>query len=218
MVRTPTTDVPDPGGAAPPVARGLGRGRGRAPACGKGRGCPRVILVVPPADPAGDPIIEEQGGCPQLSPPRYLPPSEREELRYQFEQLEQGQMSVTYYEARGAPARGKGQFWRGQPSRPPYSAPPPARSAPARPYFGAMPESPQGSFDSYFTAMPESSHRPPAIQAYSSGSVGHQVQQGQQPTISAPAAPPPRGGGQTGRGRPMGKGQVGRGQPATAQP
>ncbi|XP_070047232.1 uncharacterized protein [Nicotiana tomentosiformis] len=36
----------------------------------------------------------------QLFLDRYIPLSEREELRYQFEQLEQGQMSVTDYEAR----------------------------------------------------------------------------------------------------------------------
>ncbi|XP_070020714.1 uncharacterized protein [Nicotiana sylvestris] len=35
--------------------------------------------------------------------------------------------------------------------------------------------------------------------------------------ISAPATPPPRGGGQTGRGRPRGGGQARRGQPATTQ-
>ena len=31
---------------------------------------------------------------------RYIPPSHREEVRFQFEQLQQGQMSVTDYEAR----------------------------------------------------------------------------------------------------------------------
>ncbi|XP_070026526.1 uncharacterized protein [Nicotiana sylvestris] len=46
---------------------------------------------------------------------------------------------------------------------------------------------------------------------------GKAVQQGQQPMISVPAAQPPRGGGQAGRGRPRGGGQAGRGQPATAQ-
>ncbi|XP_070025733.1 uncharacterized protein [Nicotiana sylvestris] len=35
--------------------------------------------------------------------------------------------------------------------------------------------------------------------------------------ILAPAAPPPRGGGQTGKGRPRGGGQAGRGHPSTAQ-
>ncbi|XP_070003258.1 uncharacterized protein [Nicotiana sylvestris] len=55
--------------------------------------------------------------------------------------------------------------------------------------------------------MPEGSYHPPAIQASSSGSTGHQ----------APAAPPPRSGGQTGRGRPRGGGQAGIGQPTTAQ-
>ncbi|XP_070049885.1 uncharacterized protein [Nicotiana tomentosiformis] len=140
---------------------------------------------------------------------RYIPPSQREELRLQFEQLQQGQLSMTDYEARffelsrhalmilpteaelvrrfvaglhssiqdsmawevemgtsyqlvveiarriegyyqrgkeqmqrdkrscfsgefrGAPAGGRGHFGRGQPSRPPYSAPPPPRSIPA---------------------------------------------------------------------------------------
>ncbi|XP_070003448.1 uncharacterized protein [Nicotiana sylvestris] len=162
----------------------------------------------------------------------YIPPSKREELRYQFEQLEQDQMSVTDYEVRffelsrhalmilpteaervprfvaglhsgiranmarevemgtpyqlvveiarkidgyhlrgreqsqqdkrarfsrefrGASARGRGQFGRGQPSRPPYSAPLPPRDAPARPYF---------------SVILESSYRPPAIQSSSSG-------------------------------------------------
>ncbi|XP_070055153.1 uncharacterized protein [Nicotiana tomentosiformis] len=36
----------------------------------------------------------------QLFMDRYISPSKREELRYQFVQLEQGQMSVTDYEAR----------------------------------------------------------------------------------------------------------------------
>ncbi|XP_070034998.1 uncharacterized protein [Nicotiana tomentosiformis] len=140
---------------------------------------------------------------------RYIPPSQREELRFQFEQLQQGQMFMTDYEARlselsrhalmilpseaervqrfvaglpsgiqdsvdrelemgtsyqlvveiarriegylqrgreqmqqdksvrysgefrGAPAGGRGQFRRVQPSRSPYPAPPPPRGAPA---------------------------------------------------------------------------------------
>ncbi|XP_070035443.1 uncharacterized protein [Nicotiana tomentosiformis] len=36
----------------------------------------------------------------QLLWDRYIPPSQRQELRGQFEQLEKGQMSVTDYEAR----------------------------------------------------------------------------------------------------------------------
>ncbi|XP_070055328.1 uncharacterized protein [Nicotiana tomentosiformis] len=50
-------DVPDPGGATPPIARG----RGRAPARGRGRGHPRDAPVTQPADPVEDPIIEKQG-------------------------------------------------------------------------------------------------------------------------------------------------------------
>ncbi|XP_070034954.1 uncharacterized protein [Nicotiana tomentosiformis] len=191
---------------------------------------------------------------------KYIPPSQREELRGQFEHLEQGQMSVTDYEARfsglsrhtlitlltdvervrrfvaglhpgiqasmarevemgtdyklvveisrriegyhqrgreqmqqekrthffgefrGAPARGRGKFGRGQPSKPTYPAPTPSLGAPARPYFSAMPESSyrppvhQGSSSAYFSAMPESSYRPPAIHCYSSGYSGHQGQ------------------------------------------
>ncbi|XP_070057531.1 uncharacterized protein [Nicotiana tomentosiformis] len=46
---------------------------------------------------------------------------------------------------------------------------------------------------------------------------GRPVQQGQQPMITAPVAPPvirpPRGGGQMGRGHPRGGGQLGRGHP-----
>ncbi|XP_070022928.1 uncharacterized protein [Nicotiana sylvestris] len=158
--------------------------------------------------PVGSPPLT-WGQFTQLFLDRYIPPSEREELRYQFEHLEQVQMFVTDYEARfsklsrhalmilatdaekvqrfvaglhpgirasmarevdmgteyqlvveisrriegyrqrdigqiqqdkrarftgefkGAPARGKGHFGRGQPSRPPYSAPPPPpRGAP----------------------------------------------------------------------------------------
>ncbi|XP_070052636.1 uncharacterized protein [Nicotiana tomentosiformis] len=95
----------------------------------------------------------------------------------------------------------RGQFGRGQPSKPPYSSPRPPRGAPARPYFSATPESSyrpqpsrvltggysghQGSSSSYFSSMPESSYRPPAIQDSSSGSTGHQGQtSGQQ--ITAP--------------------------------
>ncbi|XP_070020202.1 uncharacterized protein [Nicotiana sylvestris] len=102
----------------------------------------------------------------------------------------------------------------------------------------------QGSPSAYFSAMIESSYRPPSIQGssggylgqhamaprgcYECGDPGHMkrncpklrgkaVQQGQQPMISAPVAQPPRGGGQTSRGRPRGRGQAGRGQSATCQ-
>ncbi|XP_070037055.1 uncharacterized protein [Nicotiana tomentosiformis] len=57
-------DVPDPGGAAPPIARGRDRGRGRAPARGRGRGCPRAAPVAPLVNPVEDTIIEEQGEVP----------------------------------------------------------------------------------------------------------------------------------------------------------
>uniref|UniRef100_A0A1U7VBV4 Synapsin-1-like n=1 Tax=Nicotiana sylvestris TaxID=4096 RepID=A0A1U7VBV4_NICSY len=126
-------------------------------------------------------------------------------------------------------ATGRGRFGRGQPSRPPCSAPPPARGAPVRPNF---------------SAMPESLYRPPAIQGSSGGPSGQQatapqgcfecgdlghmrryyprlwgkvVQQGQQPMISALAAPPPSGGGKTIRGHPSG-GQVGRDPGGAAPP
>ncbi|XP_070003293.1 uncharacterized protein [Nicotiana sylvestris] len=49
--------------------------------------------------PVGSPPIT-WGQFTHLFLDRYIPPSEREELWYQFEQLEQGQMSVTDYEAR----------------------------------------------------------------------------------------------------------------------
>ncbi|XP_070046904.1 uncharacterized protein [Nicotiana tomentosiformis] len=135
----------------------------------------------------------------------------------------------------GAPTGGRGQFVRGQSSRPTYPALPPPGGAPVRPYF---------------SAMPESSYRSPAIQGSSSGYSVHQgqtsgqqstvprgyfecgdlshvrrfcprlqvkvVHQGQQPMILAPLAPsavqPPRSGGQVGRGRPRGGGQSGGGQ------
>ncbi|XP_070029163.1 uncharacterized protein [Nicotiana sylvestris] len=46
---------------------------------------------------------------------------------------------------------------------------------------------------------------------------GKAIQQGQQPMIPAPIAQPPRGRGQSGRGRPRGGDQTMRGQSATAQ-
>ncbi|XP_070015059.1 uncharacterized protein [Nicotiana sylvestris] len=198
---------------------------------------------------AGSPPIT-LGQFTQLFWDRYIPPFEREKLRYTFEQLEQGQMSMTDYKRvwrfivglhsgiranmarememgtsyqlvveiawriegyllrgrekmqkdkrtrfsgdfRGASARGRGQFGRGQPSRPLDSAPPPTRGAPACPYFNTMLESsyrppaiqgsssgyscPQDSSNSYFSAMPESSYCPPAIQASSNGSISYQT-------------------------------------------
>ncbi|XP_070020525.1 uncharacterized protein [Nicotiana sylvestris] len=165
--------------------------------------------------PAGSPPLT-WGQFTQLILDRYIPPSKREELRYQFEYLEQCQMSVTDYKARfselyrhalmilptdaervqrfvaglhpsirasmaqergreqiqpnkrawfsgefrGSPARGRGHFGKGQPSRPLYSAPPPPpQGAPVSPYFNAM---------------PESSYRPPAVQGSSGGYAGHQ--------------------------------------------
>ncbi|XP_070057031.1 uncharacterized protein [Nicotiana tomentosiformis] len=106
------------------------------------------------------------------------------------EQMQQDKRDRFSGEFRGTPARGRGQFGRGQPSTPPYSSPPPPRGAPAHPYFSDMPESShrppsfrgssngysghQGSSSSYFSAMPESSYRPLAIQASSSVLTGHQ--------------------------------------------
>ncbi|XP_070007872.1 uncharacterized protein [Nicotiana sylvestris] len=49
--------------------------------------------------PTGSPPLT-RGQFAQLFLDRYIPPSEREELRYQLEHLEHGQMSVTDYEAR----------------------------------------------------------------------------------------------------------------------
>ncbi|XP_070040166.1 uncharacterized protein [Nicotiana tomentosiformis] len=251
-------------------------------------------------------------GKPADSPPitwdRYIPPSQREELRFQFEQLQQGHVTVTDYEVRfsdfschalmilpteakrvrrfvaglhigiqvtmarevkmctsydlvveiaqsiegvrqhsreqvmrdkrfrysgefrGAPSGGRGQFIRGQSSKPPSPAPLPPWGIPVRPYF---------------SVIPESSYRPPAIQGSSSGYSGPHgqtlsqqpialkrfykcgdpshirrfcprlwgrlVQQGQQPMITALVAPPVvrplRGGGQMGRGHPRDGGQ-----------
>ncbi|XP_070031484.1 uncharacterized protein [Nicotiana tomentosiformis] len=173
----------------------------------------------------------------RIFPDRYIPSSQREELRFQFEQLQQSQMSVTDYEARfsefsrhvlmilsteaervqrfvaglhtgiqdtmarevkmgtfyelvveiarmiegvrqrsreqvmrdkwyrysgefrDAPSGGKGQFMRGQSSRPPYPAPPPPRGALERPYS---------------SAKPQSSYRAPTIQGSSTRYSGHQ--------------------------------------------
>ncbi|XP_070007930.1 uncharacterized protein [Nicotiana sylvestris] len=49
--------------------------------------------------PAGSPPVTWSQFA-QLFLDRYIPPSKREELRYQFEHLEQGQMSMTDYEVR----------------------------------------------------------------------------------------------------------------------
>ncbi|XP_070020142.1 uncharacterized protein [Nicotiana sylvestris] len=64
MVRMRTTDVPELGGAAPPITRG----RGRVPAQGRERGCPTTAPVMPPADLVEDPIIEDQGEVPAAEP------------------------------------------------------------------------------------------------------------------------------------------------------
>ncbi|XP_070035368.1 uncharacterized protein [Nicotiana tomentosiformis] len=140
MVRMCAADVPDHGGAAPPVARGRGRGGGRVLAHGRGRWRLRAAPVMPPVDLVEDPIIEEQGEVPATEPTPvdfmfapnfqevmgrmlqlidtmtqtdsfpadpaitqaggYIPPSQREEPQFWFDQFQQGQMSVTDYEAR----------------------------------------------------------------------------------------------------------------------
>ncbi|XP_070040667.1 uncharacterized protein [Nicotiana tomentosiformis] len=76
------------------------------------------------------------------------------------EQIQQDNRDRFSREFKGAPARGRGQFGRVQPSRPQYSSPPPTRGAPARPNF---------------SVTPESSYRPPASQGSSSGYSGYQV-------------------------------------------
>ncbi|XP_070020132.1 uncharacterized protein [Nicotiana sylvestris] len=154
------------------------------------------------------------------------------------EQLQQDMMAQFFGEFRGAPARGRGQFGRGQPNRPPYSTPPPPpRGDPVRPYFSTMPESSYRPL-----AIEGSSGRYSGHQGSSSGYSGHQgqasgqqfmapwgcyecgdpvhikriyprvrgkaVQQGYQPMITAPVVRPPIGGGQVGRGHPRGGGQA----------
>ncbi|XP_070034384.1 uncharacterized protein [Nicotiana tomentosiformis] len=97
-------------------------------------------------------------------------------------QMQQDKRTHFSGEFRGAPARGRGQFGRGQPSRPTYSAPPHPRGASLRPYINVMPESSyrppvhRGSSSTYLSAMAENSYRPPAIQGSSSGYLGHQGQ------------------------------------------
>ncbi|XP_070018815.1 uncharacterized protein [Nicotiana sylvestris] len=106
------------------------------------------------------------------------------------EQMQQDKRTRFFGEFIGAPTRGRGQFGKGQPSRPTYPAPPPPRDALVRPYFSAMLESSyrppahQGSSGAYFSAILESSYYPPAIQGSSSGYSGHQVQtSGQQSMV-----------------------------------
>ncbi|XP_070018191.1 uncharacterized protein [Nicotiana sylvestris] len=73
------------------------------------------------------------------------------------EQAQEDKRAQFFGEFRGVPATDRGQFGRGQPSKPPYSAPPTPRGAPARPYF---------------SAITESSYRLPAIQDSSNGHSG----------------------------------------------
>ncbi|XP_070057504.1 uncharacterized protein [Nicotiana tomentosiformis] len=136
----------------------------------------------------------------------------------------------------GAPSGGRGQFARGQSSRPTYPAPPPPRGAPVRPYFSAIlkssyhPSAIQGS--SSGSSGPQSQTQGQTSSAprscYECGDLGHvrrfcprlwgmAVQQGYQPMIIEPviepAVRPPKDGGQVSKGRPRGGGQSG-GAPA----
>ncbi|XP_070039152.1 uncharacterized protein [Nicotiana tomentosiformis] len=340
MVKTRTTDVPDPRGVAPPVARGRDRGRGMAPARGRGQGRPRVAPSVPPADPIevaaetspadfmstpgfqevglfpADPATSQAGGgehahtaqapghaaaiyqtsgalpvggaqpvaaavpgprpaaacepqklldkwtrlhppvfgdeqhedpqdfidrCrdrlynmsilkshgvdfttfqlegrarrwwqshllgrPVGSPPmtwdqfirsfldRYIPPSRREELRSQFEQLRHDQMSVTDYELvveiyrriKGYRQRDREQMLRDKRFRHSggFSGAPSGgrgqfgRGQSSGPTYPVPPPPRDAPVRPYFSAMPESFYRPPAIQGSSSGYLGHQGQ------------------------------------------
>ncbi|XP_070022149.1 uncharacterized protein [Nicotiana sylvestris] len=139
------------------------------------------------------------------------------------EQMKQDKRARFSGEFRGAPTRGRGQFGRGQPSMPPYSAPPPARGAPARPYFSAIamlessyrPPAIQASSSRSTVHQGQPSRQQAAVPwgCFECRDLGHMrrycpklwgkaVQQFQQPIILAPTAPPPRGVGQMGRGRP----------------
>ncbi|XP_070045175.1 uncharacterized protein [Nicotiana tomentosiformis] len=134
-----------------------------------------------------------------------------------------------------APSGGRGQFVRGQSSRPTYPAPLPSRGAPVRPYFSAMPESSyhppasQGSSSRYSSHQCQTSGQQSTIPigCYEFRDLVHMkrfcprlwgkvVQQGHQPMILAPAAAPairpPRSGGQVGKGRPRSGCQSGGGQ------
>nr|XP_009760339.1 PREDICTED: uncharacterized protein LOC104212693 [Nicotiana sylvestris] len=117
------------------------------------------------------------------------------------EQIQQDKRARFFGEFKGAPARGRGHSGRGQPSRLPYSVPPPPpRGTLVRPYFSVMLESSyrlpaiqgssggysghQGSSSTYFSAMPESSYRPSAIQGSFNGYSGQQAQtSGQQAMV-----------------------------------
>lgn len=135
----------------------------------------------------------------------------------------------------GAPAGGRGPFVRDQSSKPPYPAPPPPWGAPVRPYFSAMPKSSyrppaiQGSSSGYSGHQGQTSGQQSTVPrgCFECGDFNHvrrfcpslrgkEVQQGQQPMITAPVVPPavrpPRGGGQVGRGHPRGGGQSSGGQ------
>ncbi|XP_019266760.1 PREDICTED: uncharacterized protein LOC109244169 [Nicotiana attenuata] len=120
---------------------------------------------------------------------------------------------------RGAPSGGKGQFGRGQPSRPIYPAPPPPRRAPVQPYSSAMPKSHRVQTSGQQSTAPRGCYEcgdPGHMKRFCPRLRGKVVHQGSQPIITAPvAAPvvrPPRGGGQVGSGRPRGGVQVGGGQ------
>ncbi|XP_070025688.1 uncharacterized protein [Nicotiana sylvestris] len=155
------------------------------------------------------------------------------------EKIQQDKRAQFFGKFRGAPARGRGHFERGQPNRPPYSAPPPPpRGAPMRPYFSAMPESSyrppsiQGSsggyfghhssFSAYYTTMPESSYHSLAIQGSSSRYSSQQSQTSGHQSMAPWGCyecrdPASQRQGLAGRVRPRGGGQTRRGQPATAK-
>ncbi|XP_070003507.1 uncharacterized protein [Nicotiana sylvestris] len=117
----------------------------------------------------------------------YIPPSEREELWYQFEHLEQGQMYVIDYEARFSEL-----------SRHVLMILPTDVERVRRFVAGLHPGIRSGIAQEVdmgteyqlvvkiaCSAMPETSYCPPAIQASPSGSTGHQVQpSGQQAATS----------------------------------
>ncbi|XP_070020447.1 uncharacterized protein [Nicotiana sylvestris] len=163
--------------------------------------------------PTGSPPLTS-GQFTQLFLDRYIPPSEREELRYQFEHLEQGQMSVTDYEAR---------FFES--SRHALMILPTDAERVRRFVAGLHPgilasmarEVDMGTEYQLVieiacrievllpeSAIPESSYHLLAIQGSFSG-------------YSDKQAMPPKGGGHASRVCPRGGGQAGRGQSTTSQ-
>ncbi|XP_070050701.1 uncharacterized protein [Nicotiana tomentosiformis] len=165
----------------------------------------------------------------QLFLDRYIPPSQKEELQGQFEQLKQGQMPVTDYDARFSELSRDAlmilptnvervrRFVVGLHFGIRASM---AREVEMRTNYQLVVEIAR-RIEGYRLRGREQMQQDKSTHFYGvfrGAPARGRVQQGHQPIIVAPAIQPPRGGGQTGRGRPRGGGQEEGGQPVIVQP